>query len=163
MPDPFLFISKYIWVVFIAMSLFQFRAPPEVRERAKADSAFGQEHRRLRRNILLWMNTPWGIVGMGIISGSVPNIWSYFRPRDMNPFVLVFFGSVIIHWFFDVYWTFNGGAEKITEHELLRFDFFGKRIKLSPEQFKIVLIMAILGGLAGLGFILMLDIQIPPM
>ena len=43
---------------------------------------------RLVRDVLFWGNLPWRVMGVGIELGGVPGMFSYFRPRHGNPFVL---------------------------------------------------------------------------
>jgi hypothetical protein len=162
MQDIFQFICRFFWAICIGMSFFLFRASKEVREQAIRDRDFGLEHRKLRNKILIWTNIPWVIMGIGLLSGAVPSVWHFYRPRDLNPVVLAFLGFTVIFWLVSIWWTFKGGAEKITEHDLIAFYVLGKRKKLSPGQFKAIVIVCILGGLIGLYLSLTRDVPIPP-
>lgn len=71
----------------------------------------------LFRGYLFWMNLPWVIMGIGCTVGGIPSVWHYFRPRDGNPYVLAWFGSVFFLWVLGTFWLFlKSGAEMLAGH-----------------------------------------------
>jgi uncharacterized membrane protein len=111
-------LFRHIWILFIAVTVanalaLKFRA----RRHIEANPELAEGYRRLFSGVLFWGNLPWLIVGVGIEFGGVPNVFSYFRPRDGNPFVLAWFTAVIALWLLGFYWIFNQrGAEFLIEH-----------------------------------------------
>ncbi len=74
-------------------------------------------YRRLIRGYLFWGNLPWIVMGVGLELGGLSSIFSFFRPRDGNPFVLAFFLVVIELWILGFWWLFFArGAEFLVEH-----------------------------------------------
>ena len=130
------FFERYFWVLVILFALFSSRGPREIRDRAREDPELGREHNRLWRNMFLWKSMPWAIMGVGILSGSVPDLLHYFRPQDMNPFVLAFLGSLLLTWTVALYWAFHGGAEKIARHQLVSVYYIGGGRPFSADQIK---------------------------
>jgi hypothetical protein len=58
-------------------------------------------------------------MGSGVLLGSTPSIWHYFRPQDGNPFVLAFIGSIFILSVISAGWVmFGDGVSKIVEFQL---------------------------------------------
>ena len=85
-------------------------------------------------------------MGIGIELGDVPSMFSYFRPRDGNPFVLAWFCVVIMLWILGFYWLFaRRGAEFLIEHPgLLRGN------PKNPAMIRAVYCLAVGGGIVGL-------------
>jgi hypothetical protein len=56
-------------------------------------------------------------MGMGIISGHVPDLWAYGRFRDGNPFVLSYGASIIALDMLLIIWVFGlGGDRSLAPH-----------------------------------------------
>jgi hypothetical protein len=54
------------------------------------------------------------VMGWGILTGGVPNVWYFLQPQSGNPYVLAWFASVfaVALWF--TFWVFFlEGAEKV--------------------------------------------------
>ena len=70
---------------------------------------------------------PWLIVGGGILSGKLKDIWSIFHINDANPFTLSFLGmSIAIAWG-GAWWVFSGGARKVVDLRLMeQFGYRGR-------------------------------------
>jgi heme A synthase len=48
------------------------------------------------RLYFLWFNIPWLVMGAGCTVGRVPGIFSYLRPRDLDPWVLAFYATLVL-------------------------------------------------------------------
>jgi hypothetical protein len=146
---------RHAWLMFVAVTVvnalaLKFRGRPYIRERPE----LAKGYRALFRGILSWGNLPWLVMGAGLELGGVPSIFSYFRPRDGNPYVVAFFAVVVALWLLGFYWIFaRRGAEFLVEHPgLLRNDI------QSPAVIRIGYCVMIAGGIAGFIFMFTMDI-----
>jgi hypothetical protein len=56
-------------------------------------------------------------MGVGCVSSAVRSTFDYFRPREGNPYVLAFFGVVILEWLLLANWLLvKGGAQKLVDY-----------------------------------------------
>ncbi|MBN2436833.1 MAG: hypothetical protein JXK07_16350 [Spirochaetes bacterium] len=114
-----------------------------------------------------WMvfgNIPWIIVGIGSIGNYTKNIFDYFNPKNLNPFVLIFYISIIFIWVLSVYWIyFKNGAEFIEKHPglFIKRGFGDNLDKVTAKQIKILLGLGLLGGIIGLIMIWIIDFPLP--
>ena len=133
-------ISKYFWAAAITLTcvnilIYRSRSKKYIRQ----DPQLTETYKKLFRRFLLWMNIPWLVMGLGCTVGDVPSLWQYFRPKDGNPYVLAWFGSVIILWILGTYWLFlKNGAKIISEHPgaLIVYFRFKKTETMDPNQIK---------------------------
>src|SRR6266480_2745694 len=98
---------RHAWLMFVAVTCINvlylsLHSRQRIRERPELTAGY----RRLIRGYLFWGNLPWIVMGVGLELGGLPSIFSYFRPRDGNPFVLAFFGVVIAEWVLSLWWLF---------------------------------------------------------
>jgi hypothetical protein len=99
----------------------------------------------LIRGFVFWGTIPWVVMGAGVLFGGVDSVDAYFRPRDGNPYVLAFFGTIFLVWILATYWLFfRGGAEMLVEYRA----FFGKDLK-SPVYVKLFWLLCLAGGILG--------------
>lgn len=95
-------------------------------------------------------------MGAGIELGGLPSVFSYFRPRDGNPFVLAWVGVVVALWMLGFWWLFRrGGAGFLVEHPGL---FRGS--PRNPNIIRFCYCLSILGGVLGLLFMWFSDIPV---
>ena len=105
---------------------------------------------------LFWGNLPWIVMGVGLELGGLPSIWSYFRPRDGNPFVLAFFFVVFALWILGFWWLFFArGAEFLAEHPGVLRGF-----PHSPAMIRIYYCLGLIGGIFGVCFMWFSDIPV---
>jgi hypothetical protein len=84
----------------------------------------------------------WLIVGGGILSGNLKDIWSIFHIRDGNPFTLVVLGTGIAMAWGTAWWVFSGGAKKVVDLRLM--EQFGYRsTNYSERGVKIITAMGV--------------------
>jgi hypothetical protein len=155
---PFLirFIEHHGWMVFLVVTclnalMLKLHSRRYIRQRPELADGYT----RLIRGVLFWGNLPWLVMGVGIELGGLPGMFSYFHPRDGNPFVLAFFVVVIAEWILSFWWLFFArGAEFLAEHPGV---FGGLR---SPIIIRLYCSLCIAGGIAGVLFLWFSDIPV---
>ena len=148
------FRSPHLWIVFVlatCANAVYFR----VRSREQPELADG--YTALIRGWLLWGNLPWLVMAVGLETGHVPSFWYYLRPRDGSPYVLAWYGCVVALWLLGFYWIFlRGGAEMLAKHSrIFRGDLS------NPAKVKLMYLLCVAGGVAGLTFLFVMDVPIP--
>ncbi len=163
--EPFDLISKYFWLAFIPVSginfiIFRKRAEKYIRE----DPQLAEGYATLFRGYLFWTNIPWIVMGIGCTIGGVPSIWHYFRPRDGNPYVLAWFGSVFFLWIMGTFWLFfRDGAETLARHPgLIQFHLgFKSGDVTSSVLIKVFWVLALAGGIFAVVAMWRMDVPVP--
>lgn len=156
--DPFSIMSKWPWVVFIAFTVvYAGVAWVASRRHVRDDPELAPGYKTIVTGILTWGNIPWIVMGIGLTVGGVPSMFHFFRPRDANPFVLAFLGSVFLLWGLTLYWVFlRGGAELLARHPLPSYNI------RSPLGWKIFWLACIAGGVIAVIEMFTQDIPLPP-
>ena len=127
------------------------------RERIRQQPELAAGYQRLIWGYLFWGNLPWIIMGLGLELGGLPSIFSYFRPRNGNPFVLAFFIIVFAVWILGFWWLFLArGAEFLVEHPGVLTGF-----PLNPTLIRLYYCLGIAGGIAAVLFMWFSDIPVP--
>ncbi len=148
-------IFRHFWLLAVAATFFnaltlKFRSQRHIQERPELADGY----RRFFYGFLFWGNLPWLVMGIGIELGGVPTVFSYFRPRDGNPFVLAWFASDIALWLLGFYWLFaRRGAEFLIEYPgLLRGP------TPTTAGIRRVYCLAVAGGVIGLILMFIMDV-----
>ena len=151
--------ARHAWIMFIAVTtinamMMRFRSRKYIQQQPHLAAGYQQ----LFTGVLFWLNLPWVVMGVGIVFGGVRSVFSYFRPRDGNPFVLTWFGVVIALWLLGFYWLFaRRGAEFLVEHPGVF-----RRDPQSPNMIRLIYCLMVAGGVAGTYFMFHGDIpQVP--
>lgn len=161
----FNFMSKYFWFVAIVITvinalIFKKKSKQYIQENPKLEEGYSF----LFRGYLFWLNIPWIIMGIGCTTGGVPSVWHYFRPKDGNPYVLAWFGSVFVLWILGTIWLFfKGGAEMLSTHPgalIMHYGFKTKAVT-NPRSIKIFWLLALAGGIFGVAIMWLMDIPLP--
>jgi hypothetical protein len=88
-------LGRYFWLICLAISAYQYYAAGR---RVEADEHLSEsmtvERTRYIQRFIAASTLPWIVMGAGQLTGSTSSVWEYFRPQDMNVFVVAFFGSV---------------------------------------------------------------------
>jgi hypothetical protein len=96
------------------------------------------ERTRYLRFFLAACALPWIVMGLGQLTGKTDSVWDYFRPQDMNAFVVAFVVSVLALSFAFLYWVFfMDGARKAVELGLMRSRGLGGSAALTERQVKL--------------------------
>lgn len=139
-------LFRYGWLVCILVTcangaVWWQRAKPRIAE----NPALEDGYRSLIRGWIIYGNIPWLVMGLGIMTGSVPSIFHFFNPRN-GPFVLAFYATVIALWIACFYWLFfRSGAEALITYPGLLNLPGGK-----PWMVKAYFLLCLAGGIIGL-------------
>jgi hypothetical protein len=127
-------VGQYFWLICIGMAAvnYAFSNPDSGVE------GLSEADRLRRRRLLGWFwalsAVPWLVVGYGQLFGGVRNIWAYFRPRDLDPYVWAFYGSILVVYLVAAHWLlFRGGARIAAELRLMQF--YGPGVKGAVNEF----------------------------
>lgn len=87
----------------------------------------------------------WLVMGVGIVFGGVPNVFSYFSPATGNVFVWVWHATIVALWIAGIVWLFfRGGAQFIIDHPVL-----ANVTPTKPIQVQLWYLICLAGGIAG--------------
>lgn len=113
----FEYIADHFWLIAILATLanyLSFRA--RSRESIKADPNLEEGYSQLLRGYLRWLVPPWIVMGAGQIFGKL-SVFRYLFPSEHNPYVLIWYGTVIAFWILASFWIFRkGGAEILVKY-----------------------------------------------
>lgn len=102
-----LILYKYFWIVIIlglvAHAVF---SRMEAKDRIKADPSLRKPLNRLYGGFVFWLSLPFLMMGGGIISGYVDDIFHYLRFDSGNPFIIAFHALVFAEDALFIYWIF---------------------------------------------------------
>jgi hypothetical protein len=159
MPPPLQLFYRHAWLIFVAVTCINvLYLSLHSREYIRQRPELAAGYRRLIRGYLFWLNLPWIVMGVGLELGGLPSVFSYFRPRDGNPFVLAFFVVVIALWILGFWWLFfANGAQFLVEHPGIFHGFPG-----SPLFIRLCYCLGVAGGVAGVLVMWFSDIPVFP-
>jgi len=152
------FLEKWSWVIFILVTFlnaasFALRGRREI----KMHPELREGYRSITRGFVTWGNLPWVVMGVGCVYGGVPSVFSFFRPRDGNPYVLAFFCSVFLLWALGTYWLlYLNGAQKLLDHPGL--------LNIAIKSARGVLVywfLSLAGGIVGTVLMFFFDVPVP--
>jgi hypothetical protein len=132
-------LGGYFWLICLAISAYQYYAAGR---RVEADEHLSEsmtvERTRYIQRFIAASTLPWIVMGAGQLTGSTSSVWEYFRPQDMNVFVVAFFGSVFALSLIFFYWVFfMEGARKAVELKLMHSQGFSGSAPLTERQVKL--------------------------
>lgn len=139
-------MTTHFWAVAILgtcinVAVYKFRSQKHIDE--NPDLAEG--YAKIIKGYLVWMNIPWIVMGIGCTIGGVESTFHYFNPKEGNPFVLAWFGSIFFLWILGTYWLFfKNGAETLVKYP----GMFNHDIS-SPTALKLLWCVCLIGGIAG--------------
>ena len=132
-------LGRYFWLICLAMSAYQYYAAGcRIDTEDDLSEPVRIERNRYMQVFIGASALPWVVMGIGQMTGSTSSVWDYFRPQDMNPFVLAFVGSVFALSVAMVYWVFfMQGAQKVAELKLMQSYGFFRTSTLTERQVKL--------------------------
>ena len=156
--DPILIFSHHFWLFAIAGTFFQvFQTKKRIKKYIQAKPELEPGYNSLLRGMFFWFNVPWVVMGIGMLSGRVPTMLHFFRPRDGNPFVSAWFATVIALWLLGTFWLVaKKGAEKLVEYP----GFLTTEVK-TPKQVLVTWFLSLLGGIVGVVMMWVMNVPIP--
>jgi hypothetical protein len=112
---------------------------------------------------LSYGSIPWVIMMIGDVSGQTESIFDYFQPSAMNPIVLLFHASIIVLWALAIRWIyFKNGAEFFEAHPgLIRKSSLNGTSNVTAQQVKLFFPVMLLGGIAGMIMMWIVDFPTP--
>ena len=133
------FIGRYFWLICLAICAYQYSAAGR---RLSAAEHLSEPMRQERTRYIRWFigasALPWVVMGLGQLKGSTSSVWDYFRPQDMNAFVLAFVGSVFVLSVALLYWVFfMDGSRKTVELKLMHAHGVSGPVPLTERQVKL--------------------------
>jgi hypothetical protein len=138
--QPFDLIGHWFWLLCLGFGWINFRrADAQARERFAGDPPRAAQAERLMRLFALFNALPWLVMGVGVLVGGVPGVWSYFRPQDGNPYVWAWFASALLMSIVFAVWVFAfDGAATMSDLGLgTLFGGRGGRTQMSPATIKL--------------------------
>jgi len=142
---PFSLFARCFWLIALGISLINY-----VMGRRRITAAVGQNPNRLGETLglfgrlSLFSNLPWRVMGWGVLFGSVPSVFSYFRLQDRNTYVIDWYASLMLLSVSNALWVMLGdGARRL--RELQAFGAFGAGRKTSAMPDWAIKVLAILG------------------
>ena len=141
------FIFDNAWVLFILVTVFNaFYLKARSQKIIAKQPDLREGYEKLFKGYLIYLNIPWIVMGIGVLFGGVQGVFSFFRPRDGNIFVLAFHASIVILWILSIWWLyFKGGAEFLVKYP----GVFNRDIK-SPILLKTLFGVMLAGGIFGM-------------
>jgi hypothetical protein len=161
----FIFLSRYFWLLALLAASFNAGLFGRTAKKfIKPDPSLAPGYVRLQRGYLFWLSLPWIIMGLGGTIGGIPSVWYYFRPCDGNPYVLAWFGAIIIEWIIGTAWLFfRKGAETLAKYPgIFTIYYKGKRQAIQdPVIIKILWVAALAAGITAFSLLWTVNIPLP--
>ncbi len=140
-------LERHFWLLILLANcvnaaVLHFRGLRNSKTKPELSEGYG----KLVRGYLIWMNFPWVVMGLGILTGEAPTFRDYLNLRAGNPYVTLFVSVVVAEWLLGLRWIFfRGGAEMLVSHPgLFNRDF------TKPYQVKLMYSLCVLGGIFAL-------------
>jgi hypothetical protein len=155
--------TKYFWLFGLAPGIFYYFNICKPSPENKPDGQSEDKDCIYLRRFAAGMCLPWAIMGAGQLLGYTPVVWYYFRPQDLNPFVLAFITLVFVEICIFAWWVlFAGGAEKVRDLGLIVITMTGQpdRPVKSLVAIKLFAAISVLVFIACVALMVFLDIQV---
>jgi hypothetical protein len=132
-------IGKYFWALCIGITVLNFYIiAPRNPESEAARMLNADELQAVRHRIFGAMILPWVVMGIAQLVGKVPNVWSFFRPQDLNPYVWSWYASVFLLSCAFAYWVFaRGGARLVIALNLIQISGFRGKAAVTEKWVKV--------------------------
>jgi hypothetical protein len=161
--DAFGLMSRYFWAVGLVVTLANYLVAKR-RVLGSTPATARPEAARYLRRFGMAGALPWALMGVGYLTDITPTVWYYFRPQDLNPFVVAWFACIFALAVINAVWVLGmGGAEKVREHRLYSAFSPGYAKPMSVTKIKLI---AALGPPFFLAWLLMavsMDAPHPPL
>jgi hypothetical protein len=136
----FQLISRYFWVICLAVALAKYL---KTRSRIQAAADLSPQEKQSGEACAKWFAVlsciPWLIMGWGILAGGVSSVFSFLRPADGNPYVVLWLSTVLALSMVYAGWVlFADGARKVRLLQLQNFSFGSRSVPLSETAIKIL-------------------------
>lgn len=148
-----IYILKHFWIAFILVNIINhFIGKQRIKKYIDQNPNLQAGYDRIFNTKLIFGNIPWLIMGIADFSGYTQSIFDFFRPKDMNPFVLVFHAYVITLLLLMAGWVyFKQGAEFLAQHPgIITVNKTGKSSEPGAKEIKLFLAFSLVGGFAAI-------------
>ena len=139
-------IFRYFWLFALAITgvnAFIYRQRIQALSAEHPERAEG--YRRFLTGFVAVSALVWLVMGIGIMFGGVPTIFSYFSPATGNLFVWAWHATIVAVWIAGIVWLFfRGGAQFIIDHPGL-----ANSTPTKPIQVQLWYLICLAGGIAG--------------
>ena len=113
-----LIVEKYMWAVWMFMTTLNLVV---IRYKAKKHIQENPELAKGYDDFLKWGliigNTPWVVLGIGVLTGMVDSMWDGFDFGSGNTIAVLFCTIAIVIWLLALVWImFRDGAEYLAKH-----------------------------------------------
>ena len=155
------FVFKHTWILFMAVVVAN-GLIFKVRSRAyiESDPDLKPGYDKLIRGWLIYVNLPWAVMAIGDLTGMTNGTFDYFRPRLLNPVVLIFHLTVVVIWALGCKWIYvDGGANSLARHP--GFVIGGRGEVTSPLKIKVLWGIGVLAGIVAMSSMWLYDV--PPL
>ena len=139
----FEFIGQYFWALCIGVTAFNVYVIGPSRASAVSHDTVGVAELQTVRNWVFGaMILPWVVMGIAQVVGGVSNVWSLFRPRDLNPFVWSWYAVVFLLSCAFAYWVLvRGGAKYVLALNLVRVSGSRGSVDVSEKWVKVFAVL----------------------
>jgi hypothetical protein len=141
------------WILFIIVNIINhFAAKNRVEKYIVQNPELQSGYDQLFKGILILGNIPWLIMGMADLTGYTQTIFDFFRPKEMNPFVLAFHIYMLTILLLFARWIyFKKGAEFLMQHPgIITLKGMSETSNPTAAEIKRFLAFSLLGGFAAL-------------
>jgi hypothetical protein len=92
-PEGFVFATKWFWALaiagnFINAALYYARARGDMARKPELAVSYP----RLIRGYIIWMNVPWIVMGLVILTGRAENVFDFLAPKEGGAGIKLFYG-----------------------------------------------------------------------
>jgi len=160
----FKIMARYFWAICILVTcLNAVILKGRSKSHIEGNPELAEGYRKLIRGYLFWMNLPWIVMGIGCIVGGVPTMFHFLRPRDANPFVIVWWAVLFVLYGLSFYWVFLcKGAETLAKYEMISYSSFGDTGHVSsPKVVKLIFLLFLAAGVVAAIAMLTTDVPVP--
>ncbi len=98
---------KHTWIMFIAVTFLNaYILKKRFYKYTAQHPEMEDTYQKIIDGIIIYGNIPWIIMMLGDISGYTNNVFDFFNPSTLNPFVLLFHFSIIVFWLISIRWIY---------------------------------------------------------
>jgi hypothetical protein len=154
-------IFNHFWIMFIVVTIangliWKVKSKKYIAENPVLKEGYDS----LIKGWLIYVNIPWTIMGIGMLTGLTKSMDDFFNPRLGNPIVIVFFLVIIVEWILGSRWIFfQDGAEKLVKHPGMFTQTEKGNEKFEIMKIKLMWIVGMIGCVVG--FYMMWKMNMP--
>ncbi|MEJ0084421.1 MAG: hypothetical protein WDO72_01955 [Pseudomonadota bacterium] len=132
-------VGKYFWALCIGVTALNFYVlAPRNGAPGTDDLEDIAELQTMRHRVFGLAILPWLVMGISQVVGDVPNVWSFFRPQDLDPYVWSWYVSIFLLSCAFAYWVyFRGGARLAIALKLIQVSGFRGQVTVNEKWVKI--------------------------